>query len=62
MMITGKPFLRRPYDGNKGTSDNIVSVLTNEYPEKDFIVFGSHLKHFPPSFVEFSSGKYSIKK
>lgn len=30
-MISGKPFLRREYDGDKGTSDNVLTILNREY-------------------------------
>lgn len=46
-MLSGRPYLKRALDNNKGTSDNILTILTSEFPEKQFTVFGSHLKHFP---------------
>jgi hypothetical protein len=41
LIIAGMPFLRRPFDNDKLTSENLMTILGNEFPNKQ-ILFGPH--------------------
>lgn len=52
MFLCGKPFLRRPYDGNKGTSDNILTVIKDEFPQRNITLFGTQKAYFPCQYMK----------
>lgn len=53
ILIAGKPTLKRPYDNNKLTSDNLMTLLTNHPTSQQshfLTVFGASQRYFPSSF------------
>ena len=59
--MSGRPFLKQPFDGDKGTSDNILTILAQTYPNRKFSVFGSSLKYFPSQYIKYEGDTKSIK-
>lgn len=53
ILLGGKPFLKPPFDGDKGTSDNIMTVLHKKYPQNKFLVFGPQLQYFPSKYIDY---------
>jgi hypothetical protein len=50
-ILSGRPFLERPYDGDKASSSNVCTILGMKYPDTFIKVFGVHLQYFPSEYI-----------
>lgn len=51
ILIAGKPTLKRPYDCNKLTSDNLMTMLTQGH-SSNLTVFGPSMRYFPKEYKQ----------
>lgn len=49
ILISGKPNLNRPYDHDKLTSENILTLLNEKHPNS-VLLFAAHQQYFPKEY------------
>ena len=61
LVLSSKALLKKPFDGDKGTSDNILSILMQKYPNRKISLFGAQTAYFPTQYIQYTGGNKAIK-